>query len=187
MHSASHQPIVVPPGEGTGWQVLGEIMTRKIASGETGGAYAVVEEVTPPQGGPPLHCHRHEDELFYVLEGELDVQCGDRRFTASSGTVAVFPRDIPHTFHNRSATPSRVVVIIMPGGFEQLFCAGRCARAGWPPVPGGRGAPRGAAWRSDCRATPRRRVKRRNSTWPAGDGPAISMDRKGGEVRCPGV
>ena len=56
-----------------------------------------------------------------MLEGELDVQCGDRRFTAPPGTVAVFPRDIPHTFHNRSATPSRVVVIIMPGGFEQFF------------------------------------------------------------------
>ena len=52
MHSASHQPIVVPPGEGTVWQVLGEIMTRKIASGETGGAYAIVEEVTPPRAVP---------------------------------------------------------------------------------------------------------------------------------------
>ena len=121
MHSERHESMVIPPGEGTVWHVLGETITRKVASGETGGAYAIVEEVTPPQGGPPLHSHRHEDEVFYVLEGELEVQCGDQRCMAAAGTVAVLPKNVPHTFRNCGPSPSRVLVLILPGGFERFF------------------------------------------------------------------
>ncbi len=92
-----------------------------------------MEEVTPPHSGPPLHRHRHEDELFYVLEGDLDVQCGAHHFTATPGTVAVLPRNIPHTFRNLSPTPSRVLVLITPGGFEQFFAEVHARSMGGPP------------------------------------------------------
>jgi mannose-6-phosphate isomerase-like protein (cupin superfamily) len=133
MQNESCRPIVVPPGHGSAWQVLGETITRKVASAETGGTYAIVEEVTPPQSGPPLHCHQHEDEVFYVLEGELDVQCGNHHFTATPGTLAVLPRSIPHTFRNRSPRPSRVVVLILPGGFEQFFAEVHALSTAGPP------------------------------------------------------
>ena len=121
MDGERREPMVVRPGEGTVWHVLGETITRKVASGETGGAYAIVEEVTPPQGGPPLHSHQHEDEVFYVLEGQIEVQCGDQRFMAPSGTVTMLPKNIPHTFRNCGPEPSRVLVLILPGGFEHFF------------------------------------------------------------------
>ena len=37
-------------------------------SSQTKGKYSVVESTTPAGGGPPLHVHDNEEELFYVLE-----------------------------------------------------------------------------------------------------------------------
>jgi uncharacterized cupin superfamily protein len=31
-----------------------------------------MEAIVPPDGGPPPHIHRNEDETFYVLEGEVE-------------------------------------------------------------------------------------------------------------------
>jgi len=33
----------------------------------------LLEQQVPPGGGPPLHVHRHETEIFYILEGEFEV------------------------------------------------------------------------------------------------------------------
>src|SRR3712207_7549537 len=60
----------VGPGEGRSLWVLGELVTRKVASGQTGGAYSLFEGLTQPPGGPPPHIPPREDECFYVLEGQ---------------------------------------------------------------------------------------------------------------------
>jgi mannose-6-phosphate isomerase-like protein (cupin superfamily) len=115
---------IIGPGEGRVLQVLGEAIIEKIGGEQTDGTYAVFEEVSPVGGGPPLHVHRHEDEVFYVLEGELEFQLGDRRFRAKPGSAALLPKSIPHTFRNVGATPSKVLVMVLParliGFFEEV-------------------------------------------------------------------
>ena len=81
----------------------------------------MIEEVSPVGGGPPLHVHRHEDEVFYVLEGEVEFQLGDQRFRAKAGSTAFLPRDIPHTFRNVGRIPSKVLVVIIPARFVGFF------------------------------------------------------------------
>ena len=49
-------------------------------------------------GGPPLHAHALWDEGFYVLEGEVTFQAGDRILTATPGMFVFAPRNMPHTF-----------------------------------------------------------------------------------------
>ena len=62
----------------------GTIIVR--ASGDTtGGAFTVLEEV-PPLLDTPLHVHANEDEMFYVLEGEHIVRCGEEEFHLGPGT-----------------------------------------------------------------------------------------------------
>src|SRR5262249_21681923 len=58
-------PILHPPGSGQQVGVLESRSTFKVTSAQTGGAYAVLEQLIPPGGGPPLHVHRHETEIFY--------------------------------------------------------------------------------------------------------------------------
>ena len=55
MQTRQQKPFVVPAGEGKRLNVLGEIITCKVPSGETNGAYSIVEEITPPNNStiPP--------------------------------------------------------------------------------------------------------------------------------------
>jgi mannose-6-phosphate isomerase-like protein (cupin superfamily) len=114
-------PISIKPGEGKVLDVLGEMLTIKVSGKDTGGACAVIEEVSPPSGGPPLHLHHKEDEAFYVLEGEYEIQCGDNKIIASPGTFVFAPSKIPHMFRNISAGQGRILAIVTPAGIEKFF------------------------------------------------------------------
>ena len=110
-------PIVHPPGSSKVVGVLGGQSTFKVLSEQTGGAYARLEQQVPPGQGPPLHVHRHETEIFYVLEGLFEITLGDRTVEAPPGALAVGPRDIPHTFRNVGPTPSKLLLTVIPGRF----------------------------------------------------------------------
>jgi quercetin dioxygenase-like cupin family protein len=118
-----HGQTIIGHGDQRVLHVLGETLTVKIDGTQTDGKVAVVEEVSPVGGGPPLHVHRHEDEVLHVLEGEMELQLGDRRIRATAGSTAFLPRDVPHAFRNVGTRPSRVLVVISPAEFVGFFDA----------------------------------------------------------------
>jgi mannose-6-phosphate isomerase-like protein (cupin superfamily) len=101
--------------------VFGGVTVLIRASAETtGGAFTVMEEV-PPMVDTPLHVHANEDEMFYVLEGEHIVQCGDQEFHLGPGGVAFLPRGIPHAQRRVVPGEGRLLVLTSPAGFEGFF------------------------------------------------------------------
>ncbi|MDB6110019.1 MAG: Cupin 2 conserved barrel domain protein [Pedosphaera sp.] len=116
-----NKQIVVPPGEGTTFTVLGSAYTIKIRGAETNNAFSLTEVVAPPQAFVPLHVHTREDESFYVLEGALEIRCGDHTFNAPPGTVVFLPRNVPHAYRNAGSVPARVLVTLTPAGFEDFL------------------------------------------------------------------
>lgn len=88
---------------------------------EVGDAYSVLEQVIPPGKGPPFHVHRHETEIFYIIEGEFEFRVGSDRLTVGPGASLVGPRDIPHTFRNVGSTPGKLLLTIIPGRFGHYF------------------------------------------------------------------
>jgi quercetin dioxygenase-like cupin family protein len=112
---------LVPPGAGESVWLVGDLIEVKLASEDTGGAYSMVEETSPPQGGPPPHIHHDVDETLYVVEGEVEVLLGGGTTRASAGSLAYVPKGTLHTFKNIGTSPSWVVAIISPGGFETFF------------------------------------------------------------------
>jgi quercetin dioxygenase-like cupin family protein len=56
----------------------------------------------------PAHIHHSGDEAFYVLEGEIRFQCGDKIITGTPGTFVYLPRQVAHTFQV-GATPARIL------------------------------------------------------------------------------
>ena len=46
------------------------------------------------------HRHSKQDELVYVLEGEIMLQVGDKRILATAGMFANMPVGTPHSFKN---------------------------------------------------------------------------------------
>ncbi len=89
-------------------------------SSTTAGQFALLEMEGGPGGEPPLHVHRDEDELFYVLEGQLKVRRGSEEITLGRGQSAFLPRHVAHTFKVMSSHV-RFLVYITPGGFEAYF------------------------------------------------------------------
>ena len=92
----------VPPGEGSKslW-VLGELVTYKITSNQTGGAYSLFEVVTQPEeGGPPPHVQHREDEAFWVLEGEYEFVVECRPMRVGVGSLIYVPRGNLHAHKN---------------------------------------------------------------------------------------
>jgi quercetin dioxygenase-like cupin family protein len=101
--------------------VVGALVTFKIAGEESNRAFALTEEVTPAQGGPPPHLHTRDHETFYVIEVELEFVVGESTIPASAGSVVHGPRGILHSLRNVGSAPSRMAVIITPAGLEGVF------------------------------------------------------------------
>ena len=108
-------------GEGESVWLVGDLIEVKLSAEDTGGAYSMIEETSPPGGGPPPHLHRDEDEAFCVLEGEVEFLLGEGTIPAGTGTCVHIPKGTLHTFKNVGTSPSRVLGVLTPGGFERFF------------------------------------------------------------------
>lgn len=113
--------IFLSPDEGRSIWVADELMTFKASARDTGGSYALTDSLVPPQGGPPPHIHHREDEAFWVLEGELEVEVGESTFRAGPGSFVHLPRGVLHSYRNTGDGPARFLTLIVPAGLEAFF------------------------------------------------------------------
>ncbi len=121
----SAQLTIRAPSEGKHLLEIDQLLTIKVSSADTNGAYAVGEITAPPNSGPP-GLHRHSaQETFYILDGQFrfDTLDGDapRAEVAGPGSVVVIPSNIPHNYRIVSATPGRCLIVVSPGSFERFF------------------------------------------------------------------
>jgi quercetin dioxygenase-like cupin family protein len=130
------QAFQLPNRQGESFWVLGDHYSFKLPSGQTAGAMAVVELTAFPGNGPPPHIHHREDESFYVLEGTFSVLLANQTLQAGTGAFVHIPRGTLHTYRNVGTSPARVLVILSPGGFENLWREiGQPAEQGSAPPP----------------------------------------------------
>jgi quercetin dioxygenase-like cupin family protein len=118
------ESLVLAPGEsrtGAALQIYSSQVRVKLSGADTAGTYAIVESVTEPQSGPPLHRHSREDESFYVLEGEFLFQVDGQRIQAGPGSAVFAPRGTVHTFQNIGTTPGRMLGVVQPAGLDSFF------------------------------------------------------------------
>lgn len=114
-------PTLRKPAEGRTIAVVGDVY-RFLATGEnTNGKYALWEALVPPGGGPPPHVHSREEEGFYILEGEITFQIGEKRTVATAGMFANMPVGTPHSFTNQSSKTAKMLISVAPAGLEQMF------------------------------------------------------------------
>lgn len=106
---------------------------RIIISGkETNGNYAVIEMVVPPGGGPPPHSHPNTQEMFHVLEGEVEFKTETGKLIVSKdGFVNIPLGGAIHCFKNMSEKYARLLCTVVPAGLENLF-----GEIGTPALPG---------------------------------------------------
>jgi mannose-6-phosphate isomerase-like protein (cupin superfamily) len=111
----------VPAGQGLCIRYGGNDMRVKLGAEQSNGDLTLIEDVIPPDSGPPLHVHEKENETYYVLEGEFEFVCGSDRVTGGPGTFVFAPRGLPHRYKNIGTTPGRVLFGFTPAGIEEFF------------------------------------------------------------------
>ena len=122
------QPVARSAGlENSRWSP-GYLFSFLLTGQETGGAFTLLE-VTGKGAVPPRHIHHREDEVYYVIEGELTFEVGGRAFAAPAGTAVWLPRGIEHGFAIESER-AKVLLMLLPAGAEGYFAgAGRPAES----------------------------------------------------------
>lgn len=98
----------------------GSLLTFLATGEDTQGQFALMEIVGRKGNVPPPHIHHREDEIFYLLEGEITVSVGDRIIKATPGTMVFLPRNVQHSF-TIDSEQGRMLVILTPAGFEGWF------------------------------------------------------------------
>ena len=78
-----------------------------------------------PGDGVPPHVHTHEDEIFHVLEGQVELLSDGEWQPGRAGDIIFLPRGIPHAIRVPTAGgPARVLNYVFPGeNFEAMFRA----------------------------------------------------------------
>jgi quercetin dioxygenase-like cupin family protein len=111
----------VPPGEGRILRVFGELVTYKVTSYQTGGAYSLFEVASRPGTEAPPHVQHREDESFYVLEGDYEFLVEDRTLRMPAGSLLYVPRGNLHAHKNVGESTGRMLVSQTPGGLHERF------------------------------------------------------------------
>lgn len=126
-----------PPGAGKTYSAVGDRYVMLATGEETGGAYCLAEATVPPGGGPPPHYPTREEELFYVLEGEITFSVGEGVVVGGPGTFVQIPRGTPHAFKNQSAVSARMLIQCVPAGFDRFMAefATELPSPAAPPLP----------------------------------------------------
>src|SRR5450432_2777713 len=90
--------------------VAGGIYTILVSGEQTGGRYCLIEMQVPPGGGPPPHRHDFE-EMFTILDGEIELNFRGEVHRASAGSTVNIPANAPHAFKNTAAKPARLLCL----------------------------------------------------------------------------
>jgi oxalate decarboxylase/phosphoglucose isomerase-like protein (cupin superfamily) len=130
--------LVLAPGQGRVIAGGGLHATVKVARGTTTLA-STFEIVVPPGFDVGAHVHAAAEELFYVLEGELDLlafepgsraigdwhewtsDSGQRFMRGGQGSLMFVPKGCPHAFANPSTRPARMLFQAAPAGHEDYL------------------------------------------------------------------
>jgi quercetin dioxygenase-like cupin family protein len=96
---------------------------RIIVSGkQTDNAYAVIDMLVPPGGGPGPHSHAGFQELFYVVDGELEFKTEGGKYTAKKGSLINIPKGGEvHCFKNTGNAIAHLLCTVIPAGLDEFF------------------------------------------------------------------
>ncbi len=99
-------------------------LTILIPGSATAGAFANYEENVQPRIGLPRHIHTKQEEVFFVCDGNFDIEIDGQLLHAKVGDIAFVPRGTVHAFKNVGRDPGRLRYTFTPAGnTEAMFHA----------------------------------------------------------------
>ena len=90
----------------------------KVSGKDTGGAMCVLEVNNT---GWARHVNRDQDEWIYVVDGEVELELGKKRFRLGARDSMFIPRNVEHAW---GGVPAKVINTYQPAGkIEEFFQA----------------------------------------------------------------
>ena len=71
--------------------------------------------------GIPPHVHANEDEVFKVVEGQVEFWLDGKTKVMEAGDVIYAPKGVPHTWKVVGDQKAKVDVSVFPAGLEKMF------------------------------------------------------------------
>jgi quercetin dioxygenase-like cupin family protein len=102
--------------------VVGGTYSILVSGAQTAGRYCLIDMIVPDGGGPPLHRHDFE-EMFALLEGELEFTFRGETKTVRAGSTVNIPANAPHVFKNTSGSTVHMLCMCTPAGQEEFLMA----------------------------------------------------------------
>jgi quercetin dioxygenase-like cupin family protein len=112
-------PVIITPETQRVIPFLGQRYRVRVAGQDTAGTFAVMDAEAPRGHGSPMHVHRHDSEVFLVLEGTPRVVVDGQEHEAGPGSAAVLPAGLPHGFVITSEV-ARYLTVHHGPAFEQF-------------------------------------------------------------------
>jgi quercetin dioxygenase-like cupin family protein len=100
--------------------VAGDTYSVLVSGADTGGRFCLIDMLVPDGGGPPPHRHDFE-EMFSLLEGELELIFRGRTQTVKAPTTVAIPSNAPHQFKNKSGKTVHMLCMCTPAGLDAMF------------------------------------------------------------------
>ncbi len=102
--------------------VVGDTYTILLSGAETAGRYCLIDMSVPFCGGPGPHRHDFE-EMFTLLEGEIEFTFRGAKTVVKAGMTVNIPANAPHFFTNPEKSQARMLCMCSPAGQEEFFMA----------------------------------------------------------------
>lgn len=93
----------------------------KVSSKDTNGSLSIFEYSGFEKGGPPLHVHPNQDEIFFIVQGEYLFKVGDDTHQLKAGDTIFLPRNIPHAFAQLTDIGKMFFLFQPSGKMEDFF------------------------------------------------------------------
>lgn len=121
---------------------MGGYWTFLATGKDTGGQFSLIEINLRKGIEPPRHIHTNEDEMYYIIGGELQFISGTEEYELKAGDCIFLPRNIPHGFTLKTDTV-KALVQISPAGLEEMFweLSRPAEKLDYPPMPAGPPSP----------------------------------------------
>ena len=112
----------IDSGLGQSLSVVGDTYRILIPGEQTDNNYAVIDMLVPPGGGPGPHAHKDIQEMFYVVEGEIEFKMEGGNYIAKKGSFVNIPLGgAVHCFKNTTDKIAHLLCTVVPAGLDSFF------------------------------------------------------------------
>lgn len=109
---------IIPQGEGDNYNYSQDHCFIKLSSHRTNGELCFVEDTLKPGFFLPRHHHKIMTEVFYILEGELELVFDDETLICKPGDTITVP---PHVWHEAKCEKGGKMLSIFKNGQFDLY------------------------------------------------------------------